>query len=377
MWHVIIRIIYGQMVMRLKSSVKLLSAIALISTLSLMSGVPIVQTATALPSRQPAEMLKRQNAGELPRSLNSRVRRDISLREGIPAQQLRVIRAERRTWNNGCLGLPNAGEDCTRGTVPGWLVEVERNSDRWLYRTDARGRQVRLERTTRSAQVPKPIVDAVLNDIAGRSDGPQTSLQIVSAEQRTWNDGCLGLAKPGVLCTQALVPGWRIRVEGKTQRWIYRTNQTGSVVKLERETTAKNEGSIKPIQLSDQDLPEALKKGVLFRAITSGGFTGQTSERLLLADGQVLDQRVNVNGTATPVRKWRISQQRLQDFQTLLKQERFERFDHLSYPAKSGSADFQTVTLSSPSGTVQYSDSVQSQLPRSLQTIIQAWTTLK
>jgi hypothetical protein len=148
-------------------------------------------------------------------------------------------------------------------------------------------------------------------------------------------------------------------------------------VKLERETTAKNEGSIKPIQLSDQDLPEALKKGVLFRAITSGGFTGQTSERLLLADGQVLDQRVNVNGTATPVRKWRISQQRLQDFQTLLKQERFERFDHLSYPAKSGSADFQTVTLSSPSGTVQYSDSVQSQLPRSLQTIIQAWTTLK
>lgn len=380
MWRVRLGRVHSQIVMRLKSSVQLLSAIALISTLSLMTGVPVMPTASALPVKQPTETLKRQNTNGLPRSLNNRIRRDVSRRAGIPAGQLRIVRAERRTWNNGCLELQQPGEGCTRGAVSGWLVEVAGNTDRWIYHTDAQGRQLRLATADRPNRLPSSVSEAVLKDIVRRSNVPQSSLRVLRAQERTWNDGCLGLADPGMFCTQALVPGWHIQVEGKTQRWIYRTNQTGSVVKLEREVKAKNDDSIKSVRISDRDLPETLEtleKGVLFRAIASGGFTGQTSETLLMSDGQVLHQRVNFNGTPTPIRRWHISPQQLQQFQALLNREGFDRFDRLSYPATPGSADFLTVTLSTPTGTVQYADTLQSHLPHSLQSIIQAWNTLQ
>jgi hypothetical protein len=41
-------------------------------------------------------------------------------------------------------------------------------------------------------------------------------IEIVSAEQTTWPDGCLGMAKSGEMCTQAMVPGWKVmaRLDG-------------------------------------------------------------------------------------------------------------------------------------------------------------------
>jgi hypothetical protein len=179
-----------------------------------------------------------------------------------------------------------------------------------------------------------------------------------------------------VFCTQALVPGWRVGVEGRTQRWIYRSDRNGTVVKLEREGSRQATG-LQPVRLSDADLPPAVERGVIFRSITTGGFTGQTSETLLMGDGKVIHQRLNLNGTTTPLRQWQISQVQMKQFQDLLRRERFDRFDHLGYAAKPGSADFLTVTLSSPTGSVQYADSIQSQLPRSLQSIIQAWNSLQ
>ena len=290
MWRVIKVIICDpcdQIVMRLQSSAQLLSAIALIGALSLMTGMPLMQPVSALPLKQPSEILKRQNTDELPRSLS----------------------------------------------------------------------------------------EAILEEAAQQSNVPQSSLRIVQAEKRTWNNGCLGLASPGMFCTQALVPGWHVRVEGKAQGWIYRTDETGSVIKLERST--KSEAALKPVRMSEDELPGKLGRRVIFRAIATGGFAGQTSETQLLRNGQMIHQRLNLDGTTTPLRKWRISAQQVRQFQTLLKQEGFDRFDHLSYPASPGSADFLTVTLTSPTGTVQYSDSNQSQLPPALQTIIKAWDTLR
>jgi hypothetical protein len=35
------------------------------------------------------------------------------------------------------------------------------------------------------------------------------------------------------------VPGWQVAVASRRQRWLYRTNASGSVIKLERGTTSK------------------------------------------------------------------------------------------------------------------------------------------
>lgn len=79
--------------------------------------------------------------------------------------------------------------------------------------------------------LPEPIAKAVLNDVQQRSGLQASQLRIINVEQQTWTDGCLGLGDG--ICTQALVPGWQVIVAGNEQVWAYRTNESGSSVKLD------------------------------------------------------------------------------------------------------------------------------------------------
>lgn len=81
--------------------------------------------------------------------------------------------------------------------------------------------------------LPASVKAAVLKDATQRLKLPTSDLRIQRSERKTWPDGCLGLADPDVLCTQALVSGWAVTVQSKQQRLIYRTNASGSVVKLD------------------------------------------------------------------------------------------------------------------------------------------------
>ncbi len=53
-------------------------------------------------------------------------------------------------------------------------------------------------------------------------------------QPKTWPDGCLGLAKPGEFCTQALVQGWRIILTDNQKTWVYRTDSSGANLRLEK-----------------------------------------------------------------------------------------------------------------------------------------------
>lgn len=62
--------------------------------------------------------------------------------------------------------------------------------------------------------------------------------QTIAAEKITvksitpvdWPDGCLGAAKPGMLCTQAIVPGYRVMLEANGKTYEVRTDQDGGMV---------------------------------------------------------------------------------------------------------------------------------------------------
>ncbi len=77
--------------------------------------------------------------------------------------------------------------------------------------------------------------NSVLHHASKQSGLPTSALRIVQAKPQTWSDNCLGLADSAALCTQMVVPGWQIAVMSGQQRWIYRTNASGSMIKLERE----------------------------------------------------------------------------------------------------------------------------------------------
>jgi hypothetical protein len=76
---------------------------------------------------------------------------------------------------------------------------------------------------------------SVIAHASQQSGLPAAGLRIVQVRPQTWSDNCLGLANSRGFCTPMAVPGWQIAVMSGQQRWIYRTNASGSVIKLERE----------------------------------------------------------------------------------------------------------------------------------------------
>src|SRR5215212_11648178 len=57
-------------------------------------------------------------------------------------------------------------------------------------------------------------------------------ITIASNEAVTWPNGCLGIVRMGVLCTQAEVPGFKIVLEASGQKYEFHTNQDGSIIQL-------------------------------------------------------------------------------------------------------------------------------------------------
>lgn len=234
---------------------------------------------------------------------------------------------------------------------------------------------------TQTAQPPQAMINTLRQSLSKQTGIPAKKLRVVESSQTTWTNGCLGLAKPDEMCTQVMVPGWRVVFSNGTQRWIYRTDATGKNYRLETPpqrsrspipTKPGSMSSLQPMQLAETELPPKLKRDEVFRVIASGGFTGQTRQTTLLKDGRVLQVRLNPDGSTTQPEVHRVSSTQVAQFQDLV-QRHLPKFDRYNYPAASGSADFITVTLSSPSGTVRYADTVQNQLPADLQTIVQTW----
>lgn len=156
------------------------------------------------------------------------VRQDLSRKSGTLPENLKIINSTRETWSDGCLGLGSLVEQCLQGQVEGWRVTLSDDRSSWIYRTDYAGQMLRLENQI-ATNLPKSVADAVLQDASRRSRLP-SDLRIVKAERRQWSDGCLGIRRPGILCTAVVVPGWLVTVEAGQQRLVYRTGDFGSGV---------------------------------------------------------------------------------------------------------------------------------------------------
>jgi len=311
----------------------------------------------------------------LPQIISRAVLRVASTDFGVSSSQLRITKAEQQTWGDGCLGLPRPTERCMGTPTPGWRVTVVGRQRVQVYRTDTSGERIRAEQITGQIpgnnNLPNSVSDAVLRDAARRSNLSISQLRIVQAEKRDWPNGCLGIIEPGRSCAAMVVSGWRVRVEGGRQTFVYRTNESGSVVKVE---TGVIQGSIRPVQIPRSEI-SPLAEGMVFRTISSGGIAGTTTETFLMNDGRVmrLSGRFTSSMIPTATQISRISRQEVRQFERLLEQQQFSQFDRLSYPAPSGAADFFTVTLTSQSGTTRYGDIVQDELPESLRSVILAW----
>ena len=206
---------------------------------------------------------------------------------------------------------------------------------------------------------PKSLTWRVRRDLARRVGIPARNLRVTEAQRQTWSNACLELAAPDEMCAQQLVEGWRIVVAHGSQNWVYHTDSQGRSIRLESADRA------------------ALPRNIVFRSQSTGGFAGQTYETVLFTDGRVQQKITLTSSKDAPVRTWRISPEKVQQFREILDREQFQSFDKKNFSATPGAADFLVITLTSPNGTVQYADSEQGKLPRSLKTIVQAWDSLR
>ena len=77
-----------------------------------------------------------------------------------------------------------------------------------------------------------PAQRAAINALMEQLNVSADQIKLVSTEAVTWPNGCLGVVRMGVMCTQAEVPGFKIVLEANSQKYEFHTNQDGSVALL-------------------------------------------------------------------------------------------------------------------------------------------------
>jgi hypothetical protein len=77
-------------------------------------------------------------------------------------------------------------------------------------------------------------VETAVEMLAEELPAAVEEFQVVAFESVEWPDGCLGLANPDEMCTQAIVPGWRVVLEARNQQYEVRTDMQGTQIRWQQ-----------------------------------------------------------------------------------------------------------------------------------------------
>ncbi len=129
----------------------------------------------------------------LPESVKNAIWQDISQRTNLETSALRIVKAERVTWPNGCLGL-KGNEICSAALVPGWQVVVASQSQMWVYRTDSDGMLAKLDE--QSTQIVNATMAKVQSATRLSSSRTVMQRQTMAVQQRsTYRRSAVGAAR--------------------------------------------------------------------------------------------------------------------------------------------------------------------------------------
>jgi hypothetical protein len=84
------------------------------------------------------------------------------------------------------------------------------------------------------AAYPPPlqaVVDRARALASEEAGAASAQLRVVAAEAVTWPDGSMGCPQPGLMYTQALVPGYRVVLALGQRQWLFHANARGSLVR--------------------------------------------------------------------------------------------------------------------------------------------------
>jgi putative hemolysin len=77
------------------------------------------------------------------------------------------------------------------------------------------------------------IADLVKGMLAGQLGISPDEILFAALEEVNWPDACLGLPNPGETCAEVITPGYRITLTVGEDRYDFRTDGTGTIVRQE------------------------------------------------------------------------------------------------------------------------------------------------
>lgn len=82
-------------------------------------------------------------------------------------------------------------------------------------------------RQAATGEVPAPLLDAILEDLVEQEGIERDAIDVERAESVIWPDGSLGCPQPGVMYTQAQVPGYWVVLRWRDKSYDYRASEKG------------------------------------------------------------------------------------------------------------------------------------------------------
>jgi hypothetical protein len=95
------------------------------------------------------------------------------------------------------------------------------------------------------AQSMQPMLEQIRADAAQRAGAALDQVKVLTVESVTWSDGSLGCPEPGMMYTQALVRGYRVRVDAGGTTLLYHAGTQNTFVQCSPER-AREPSSIDP-----------------------------------------------------------------------------------------------------------------------------------
>jgi hypothetical protein len=127
-------------------------------------------------------------------------------------------------WGCACARVPSedmratgADAPAANAVVPSGTADVPRSALPTVSQEDA----------AMTAAVPPDLLGAAISDAVRRTSAARADVKVVTAEAVTWSDGSMGCPQPGLLYTQALVPGYRIVLQAAGQTLNYHVGGKG------------------------------------------------------------------------------------------------------------------------------------------------------
>ena len=84
-----------------------------------------------------------------------------------------------------------------------------------------------------TGEVPQDLLGAVIDDLLERLEVGREAIAVEEAGAVVWRDGSLGCPQPGMMYTQALVPGYQIILRVGEQTFDYHASERGYFVLCE------------------------------------------------------------------------------------------------------------------------------------------------